>query len=48
MGNVNLLEDTNNLGVSVMIRESEIKKIEMVCKGGEHCCSREWYVQGFT
>ena len=46
MGNVGLLEDTNNLGVSVMIRESDIKQIQMVCKGGEHCCSREWYVKG--
>ena len=42
MGLLNYLEDTNNEGVSIMVRDDVIDTLEMNCYGSDHCCSRDW------
>ena len=42
MGLLTYLEDTNNDGVSIMVRDDVIDTLEMNCYGSEHCCSRDW------
>ena len=44
---ITYLEDTNNDGVSIMVRESVIDTLELNCHGSKHCCSRDWYLHIF-
>ena len=42
LGIVSSLEDTNNLGLSVLIQEDVLDTLPLTCHGGDHCCSRDW------